>query len=284
MIRNMRPLLLMIFHFFENYRIARTKSNNMDRAITSEDELVEVETRIMELYEPNDLYQAHAMYKFLILVITRKLRPPTYAGKMERSLRGWRQKPATSAEMAKLVVLGGLEAVAEVVKCDSYRARRTTLDKFLSRVLPPEEHDQRAKRSLPLLSSRISTSADTTNIKKKAKSIVKSDVTASQNKTPCLIMLPLNPNEAFELSNSLPDFNNLWYHAATKVLIKNGTVDSDDDLPCTRRFITYLETTREVENGDEHGNDGGGDDIPDTENDESIGESGDEAGDMETQL
>ncbi|OCK90907.1 uncharacterized protein K441DRAFT_689152 [Cenococcum geophilum 1.58] len=97
------------------------------------------EKKIIERYDPRLRLPYFYMYSFILQVLTRKLRPPTYAGSVERFVRGWNTAPATSDEIAFALVLGGVDQVAKLLACKKYYERRRVLDEFI-KGLSPKDH------------------------------------------------------------------------------------------------------------------------------------------------
>lgn len=78
------------------------------------------------------------MYCFILQVLMRKLRPPTYAGSVEKVLRGWHGRPACVEDVAFVLILGGVGAVAKLLACENYSERRRLLHSFITRLSPHE--------------------------------------------------------------------------------------------------------------------------------------------------
>ncbi|KAJ4291168.1 hypothetical protein N0V90_010366 [Kalmusia sp. IMI 367209] len=78
------------------------------------------------------------MYCFILQVLMRKLRPPTYAGSVEKVFRGWHGKPACVEDIAFVLILGGVGAVAKLLACQNYSERRRLLHAFITRLSPHE--------------------------------------------------------------------------------------------------------------------------------------------------
>ena len=116
---NMRPMLLVLMHFFESYRavLVRYANKRISRSAFGSPDIVPCcaheELEIIRKYV--DPVQAHNVYRLLNLVLTRKLRPASYAGRLESTLRGWGKKPATKESIVQLIVLGGLKEVNSVL-------------------------------------------------------------------------------------------------------------------------------------------------------------------------
>ncbi|OCL09168.1 hypothetical protein AOQ84DRAFT_291777 [Glonium stellatum] len=141
----MIPLVFAVGYFLEEHRrvvlgrdleIGKRDASyglGLGPAITKE------EKKIMERYDPQLRLPYFYMYCFILQVLTRKLRPPTYAGSVERFVRGWNAVPATSEEIAFVLVLGGIDQVAKLLACKKYQERRRALDEFI-KSLSPKDH------------------------------------------------------------------------------------------------------------------------------------------------
>ena len=164
MVANMIPALLVLFHFFESYRAALVRS--ADKRIFGGDHdggttgffpnFAHEESEIIRKYDTwKQLWRAHSMYRLLTVVFGLKLRPPSYAGKLERALRGWGKKPTTREDLVKLMVLGGLEEVKNILGTSSHRAGRNILDNFyLSCTLPSKEQKRATRQYFPCLARK----------------------------------------------------------------------------------------------------------------------------------
>ncbi|PSN62795.1 hypothetical protein BS50DRAFT_577691 [Corynespora cassiicola Philippines] len=95
------------------------------------------ERRILQRLDPPLRLQFFYMYCFVLQVLTRKLRPPTYAaGPVERYVRGWSCQPACDEDIAFVLLLGGIGQVAKLLACPNYSDRRRLLHTFIMRLSP----------------------------------------------------------------------------------------------------------------------------------------------------
>jgi hypothetical protein len=78
------------------------------------------------------------MYMFIVQVLMRKLRPPTYAGSFEKMMRGWTGQAPCNEDIAFVLVLGGIGQVAKLLACKNYSERRRLLHTFITRLSPHE--------------------------------------------------------------------------------------------------------------------------------------------------
>jgi hypothetical protein len=82
----------------------------------------------------------------MVSAYRQKLRPPTYAGTIERKLRGWDRTPASDADVAQVLVYGGMEEVLKIMVIPTYSARLQALNVAIDRI---------NGRSLPVGSRRM---------------------------------------------------------------------------------------------------------------------------------
>ena len=142
MFQKLCPLIFTLNHFFESYRhslLSRCIANSKEGstfAIVAGPALWDDQMQIMDAYDPILLLDLYHCYGFLLQAFERKLRPPSYATGLERLLRGWTAKPATTQEIEVLLMLGGMDMIGRVLGHGAYNERRRALDAFI-RALDP---------------------------------------------------------------------------------------------------------------------------------------------------
>lgn len=164
----MRPYLLMLSHFLEMYRAELAevvKTCDISVKTKRDAALDHAEAHVIQRYNGHVVHSLCSLAHFLIMVIARKLRPASYAGSLERRLRGWSTEPATAAECMRILVMGGLESVHMVISIPKFSNRVCALKKHLSRLsqkFPDQEinprfyivsHNDRNLDSIPIFSS-----------------------------------------------------------------------------------------------------------------------------------
>lgn len=129
--RRLIPLLFTVFHFFETYRklhlehLAKTDGRGLKREPYT---LNPIEREIMNMYDDQTLLRVHEAFPLVISSFCRRLRPPTYVGRVERSLRGYlREKPSDDVHVA-ILCLGGLRQVERLWEIKGYNNRRSAVD------------------------------------------------------------------------------------------------------------------------------------------------------------
>ena len=251
MINNMEPLLLHIFHFLEQYRAAlidsvkiRTQEcDEVNQHIRCREHLQE-EMKILEQYDIKILSRTDAMYKVLCMIVVRKLRPPSYAGKFERALRGWSREPAREEDIVKLLVLGGLEEVKNILDFYNYAARRNALDDYIARTFPTEEMRKASRRFFPRWSKRqfpkLGAPSSTTDRLSKTQSFPGSSTAcASLPKITCSVVSRLDYDTAVEIASYLPKLSDLWRESSLQILREREIIDISNDFPTNRQFMRW---------------------------------------------
>ena len=118
------PGLFVLFHFFEEFRRGLTRPDIRQTGAAA------MQRGIIEKYDSDIVIEAHQVYQILSAAYTRKLRPPSYAGVFERTLRGWTRSPASESEKLKLLVFGGLRELKNVLRLPSYKERLEALESY----------------------------------------------------------------------------------------------------------------------------------------------------------
>lgn len=158
--RRLIPLLFTIFHFFETYRTMHIQyikehGHGLSRQPYT---LNPIEVKIMEMYDDQTLLRVHQVFPMVIASFCRRLRPPSYAGRLERSLRGYlKDRPADEIYAAALCV-GGLRQVERFWEIKGYNSRRGAVDLWYNTVTKePADHAPKHRRGFMGLSRKKST-------------------------------------------------------------------------------------------------------------------------------
>lgn len=164
--RRLIPALFTIFHFFETYR--RLHLRYVERhghGLKMDPYTVNpIEKEIMDLYDDQTLLKVHEIFPLVISSFCRRLRPPTYVGRVERSLRGYiREKPSDDVHTA-ILCIGGMRQVERLWEIKGYNSRRVAVDNWYNSLMkdaPAEQPQQKTRRSLMSFGRKKSTSAET---------------------------------------------------------------------------------------------------------------------------
>lgn len=149
--RNMKPYLLMLYHFIETYR-EKLAETVLVYGISIEDQRNRIEAEIIRRYNGYILNGLCAMSDFLIKVTARRLRAAANAGKFERLLRGWSQNPATEAQCIELLVIGTLETVNKTISISGFPERIAAIEKHLQDFSIMKKPDRRTSRNIAVRS------------------------------------------------------------------------------------------------------------------------------------
>lgn len=147
MYRRLIPLLFTVFHFFENYRRLHLQyihehGYGLERTPYT---VNPIEVQIMNMYDDRTLLQVHQVFPLVVASFCRRLRPPSYAGLVERAVRGYlREKPTDEIHTAVLC-LGGLRQVLRLWEVKGYNTRRGAVDAWYSDLHEPREAPRSAE-------------------------------------------------------------------------------------------------------------------------------------------
>jgi hypothetical protein len=195
---------------------------------------------IIALYPTGDLLPTYQFFKILLGAFRQKLHPPTYAGTIERRLRGWTRDAASDEDMTKTLVLGGMREVYRIMKCPGYTSRLAEMQRFISKV--------DGSVSVPLPTSSRATDGEPKG-------------SVARLRTP--VMLALDPPDGVILENMkfplqpelLPQAPNaLWLPGARSRILKAaivaGTVETHWAIPDCFTFIQGIIADREPRLGE----------------------------------
>ncbi|KAK3485047.1 uncharacterized protein B0T23DRAFT_327477 [Neurospora hispaniola] len=150
--RRLIPLLFTIFHFFEIYREHHLKylAENDGKGLLREPYTINpIEAQIMSLYDDKTLLRVHEVFPLVISSFCRRLRPPSYVGLVERSIRGYlRDKPPDEVHVA-ILCIGGLREVERIWEVKGYNTRRAAVDNWYNSITrDTAEQEPKKKRGM----------------------------------------------------------------------------------------------------------------------------------------
>ncbi|PHH61300.1 hypothetical protein CDD81_530 [Ophiocordyceps australis] len=267
--RRLIPLLFTIFHFFETYRrlhikyIKEHQGRGLGRTPYTWNP---IEREIMAMYDDQTLLRVHEVFPLVISSFCRRLRPPTYAGLVERSLRGYiRERPADHIHAA-ILCLGGLRQVERLWETKGYNSRRTAVDTWyngLVKELAAETPPPVAKSRLGLKafgrSKKTAVNGDKASPRGMASEKVKSPSFAPPD-TPTvdgdagldgswifhtslaadLPMAPLASDAANLVLGDLPVLQQIWLATAEATILERGIVQRTQDIKRNQQLMLDL--------------------------------------------
>ncbi|KAE9365173.1 hypothetical protein N431DRAFT_354148 [Stipitochalara longipes BDJ] len=239
--RRLIPILFTIAHFFETYRHLHLQYVlDNDHPLLPENYIINpIERHIMNMYNNETLLQAHQVFPFLLSYLSRKLRPPSYLGRLERSLHGYVRSPVPAPVLVGIFCIGGMEEVTRISGIESYDSRRVAVDDWHSAVFQqPIENTQEAhrwplglgqKKSKQLPSNTVANSflnrtcnvnPSTDNGKQKA----------TTNSLSMTSRQPLSAEHARALQKDLPALTQIWIPTAEALLLARQAVERWQDI------------------------------------------------------
>lgn len=128
------PFLLIVSHFLETYRrlLLHPSTSHLDHEA--------LEKRILEQYDDFTLLQLRQLFPVLMAYQDRRLRPPSYVGHIEGTLRGYLSEPPSEDVQTAMLYLGGLRDVSRLTSITSYEKLCVTVDAW---------YEQTALRPVP---------------------------------------------------------------------------------------------------------------------------------------
>jgi hypothetical protein len=132
--RRLIPLVFAIFHFFETYRELHVRHLAAHGTPLSLQPftLNPIESQVMEMYDDQTLLKVHQVFPLVISSFSRRLRPPSYAGRLERSIKGYLKDRPADEVYATILTIGGLRQAQRFWETKGYNARRAAVDTWYS--------------------------------------------------------------------------------------------------------------------------------------------------------
>lgn len=136
------PLVFTIFHFFENYRnlYAQHLARNGPPLTRIPYTLNPFEAEVMKMYDDRTLLHVHQVFPLVMSSFSRRLRPPSYVGRVERSIRGYLKDRPPDEVYTAILMVGGLRQAERFWETKGYNVRRAAVDQwygFLQSSKPP---------------------------------------------------------------------------------------------------------------------------------------------------
>jgi len=144
------PLVFTIFHFFETYR-----ELHVQYLMSGGPPLSRIpytfnpfEYKIMQSYDDRTLLHVHQVFPLVISSFFRRLRPPSYIGSIEATLRGYLKDKPSDEIYATILSIGGLRQAQRFWETKRYNARRAAVDVWYGYITwQPVEADPRSRIS-----------------------------------------------------------------------------------------------------------------------------------------
>ncbi|KND90332.1 hypothetical protein TOPH_04919 [Tolypocladium ophioglossoides CBS 100239] len=262
--RRLIPLLFTVFHFFETYRKLHLKHMAEHNGYGLQREpytLNPIEMEIMNMYDDQTLLRVHEVFPLVISSFCRRLRPPTYVGRVERSLRGYlRERPSDDVHTA-ILFIGGLRQVERLWEIKGYNSRRAAVDAWYHGLTKEHVPDAPAKSRLGLkgFGRKKSTSGDRPGIRasisegfSKVRSASGSMDTTNMDgffdpnwvfNTSLAADVPmsqLNKDNAQSILSDLPALQQIWLATAEATILDRRIVPRTQDIKRNQQVMLDL--------------------------------------------
>jgi len=282
--RRMRQRLMAIvftlLHFFETYRDLHVR-HLADGGIPLNRQaftINPIEQKVLSMYDDQTLLQVHLGWTVVISSFSRRLRPPSYAGGLERAIKGYlKDRPADEVYTAILTV-GGLRQAQRFWETKGYGARRDAVDVWyglITRNPVPVEPvavlkskmsllhlGRRRKEKDAMLAVEASKPEGTTHDATSCNEwfCVKPSCQAARRRhsTDNLVFHsslasgpPMGPLSQSHLALLLPDLqhlSNIWIHTAEAMILDRKIVARPQDIK--KNAAVFLELIRDNGNDD----------------------------------
>ncbi|KAK3945242.1 hypothetical protein QBC46DRAFT_114052 [Diplogelasinospora grovesii] len=266
--RRLIPLLFTLFHFFETYRDLHLKflMENDGRGLLKEPYTTNpIETQIMNMYDDRTLLRVHEVFPLVISSLCRRLRPPSYVGRVERSLRGYlREKPPDEVHVA-ILCIGGLRQVERIWEVKGYNTRRVAVDNWYSSItrdpIDTEPKKRRGMLGLKRKKSSVAVGKASTS-DSAANTRVTGDITATisdgahsfvfnTSLSAGMPMGSLTRDQVKMLLPDLPKLQKIWLETAEALILDRKIVERASDIKRNAQILTDLIRDEGVEEEDQ---------------------------------
>ncbi|UNI15229.1 hypothetical protein JDV02_001783 [Purpureocillium takamizusanense] len=262
--RRLIPLLFTVFHFFETYRKLHLKhlAEHGGQGLQREPYTINpIEREIMGMYDDRTLLRVHEVFPLVISSFCRRLRPPTYVGRVERSIRGYlRERPSDDVHVA-ILCIGGLRQVERLWEIKGYNSRRAAVDSWYHGLTKDYGADAPSKSRLGLkgFSRKKSTSGDrpvgrfsfsegTSKVRSPTGSIDATNAGCyfdpnwvfNTSLSADVPMAQLGKEKAQSLLNDLPVLQQIWLTTAEATILDRGIVPRTQDIKRNQQVMLDL--------------------------------------------
>ena len=136
--QRLMPIIFTIFHFFETYRELHVRYLVENGTPLNKQAFVlnPIECQIMAMYDDQTLLKVHQAWTLVISSFSRRLRPPSYVGKIERSIKGYLKDRPPDEVYTTILAIGGLRQAQRFWETKGYNARRSAVDTWYTLVTP----------------------------------------------------------------------------------------------------------------------------------------------------
>jgi hypothetical protein len=157
-----------MFHFFEKYRelhLQHLQANGVPLRLQPFT-LNPIEKQVMDMYDDDLLLAVHQVFPLVLWSFSRQLRPPSYAGRLERSIKGMLKDQPADEVYATIILIGGLRQAERFLETKGYNTRRAAVDQWYGLVShdPVQAASHKSKLSSILGRKKTTPSTDAATV------------------------------------------------------------------------------------------------------------------------
>ncbi|KAF7950584.1 uncharacterized protein EAE97_002136 [Botrytis byssoidea] len=284
------PLIFTIFHFFETYR--NVYASHLERRGAPLTRLPYTlnpfETFAMNMYDDRTLLYVHQIFPLFMSSFSRRLRPPSYVGRVERSIRGYLKDRPPDEVYSAILTIGGLQQAENFWRTKGYNARRAAVDQWYGSlqscrfpIVEPNTatpkskmskfaHLGRKKAPQPMAHSQPDTSGhdssgctewfcDKSTCIASRRNLSDGSLVWRTSLSKGPPMRPLGRDVLGLLVEGVPDLHELWAKTAEALILERGIVDRPERIKKNSMVLLDLikEDGRDEMEGWEPGRTGG---------------------------
>ncbi|KAI9644512.1 hypothetical protein NHQ30_006533 [Ciborinia camelliae] len=253
------PLVFTIFHFFETYRdiYARHLARRGAPLTRLPYTLNPFESYVMSMYDDRTLLHVHQVFPLVMSSFSRRLRPPSYAGRVERLTRGYLRDRPPDEVYAAILTIGGLRQAQRFWETKGYGKRRAAVDDWYgflqssrivesSAIAPKSKmskftHLGRKKTSQPVAQVSMDNSGHDSSGCNEWFCVKPNCIAARRNPSNDSVvwrtslsagppMRPLGREELKLLVENIPDLHDIWAKTAEATILERGIVDRPERI------------------------------------------------------
>ena len=260
------PLVFTLFHFFETYRTLHVQHLAAQGTPLNRQAFVlnPIEAQVMAMYDDQTLLKVHQAWTLIISSFSRRLRPPSYAGRIERSFKGYLKDRPPDEVYTTILTVGGLRQAQRFWETKRYNIRRAAVDTWYGMVTRnPVEPAPKSKMSLithlswkktpapPVDNSNAeSTAHDATSCNEWFCVRPSCQSARRRHSTDNLVFHsslaagpPMSPLPRDQLQLLLPDLqhlSNIWIHTAEALILERKIVERPQEIKRNTQVLLEL--------------------------------------------
>lgn len=261
--RRLIPLLFTVFHFFETYRdlhLKHLEEHGGFGLLKEPFTYNPIEAKIMEMYDDQTLLRVHQIFPLVISSFCRRLRPPSYVGRVEGALRGYLREKASEEVHVAILCIGGLRQVERFWEVKGYNVRRLAVDAWYNSIVEPETKKRRGLMGLGRKKSSIAigkqAAVDGAQVNRSSWDGTAPNPNANNfifntSLSAGMPMGTLNKEQLNSLLTDMPTLHQIWSTTAEAVILDRKIVERPIDIKRNAQVMLELIRDDGLEEEDE---------------------------------